>query len=123
MLRRHGRSDFEELVGASDARDVADIVALIGSTFDRRRPDQVSLLVEAIVASKRDDDIAEVVQRWFTDGERDFAGVIAAGQREGVIDGEVSAATIARFSTMLALGSLLVGALELSPPTTPTGRP
>lgn len=113
VLDQHGERELQELLGRDDVNDVADLVSVFGETIDRRRPDDVSLLVEAIVACKRDPELAAVVQRWFTDREDDFRRLIDEGQAAGVVHAGVSAETLSRFATMLALGSLLVGALGL----------
>lgn len=113
VLDQHGERELQELLGRDDVNDVADLVSVIGETIDRRRPADVSLLVEAIVASKRNPELAAVVQRWFTDREDDFRRLVEEGQADGVVHANVSAETLSRFATMLALGSLLVGALGL----------
>jgi AcrR family transcriptional regulator len=113
VLDQHGTREMQDLLGRDDVHDIADLVSVIGSTLDRSEPSDVSLLVEAIVTCKRDPELAALVQRWFTDREDDFAGLIATGQTDGVVNANLSPETLSRFATMLALGSLLVGALGL----------
>lgn len=113
VLDHHGESEMQDLLGRDDVHDVADLVAVLGSTLDRRDPADVSLLVEAIVTSKRDEEVAAVLQRWFTDQERHFGHLIEEGQADGVVHNGLTPETLSRFATMLALGSLMVGALGL----------
>jgi hypothetical protein len=65
------------------------------------------------VASTRDAEVSAVVRRWFADRENDFSQLIEAGQADGVVRAHLTPETLSRFATMLALGSLVVGAVGL----------
>jgi AcrR family transcriptional regulator len=113
VLDAHLSGEMRGALGAVEDLDVTELIAASGSRLDRRRPRDVSLLVEAIVASKRDDDVADAIRPRFTAREAQFASLIAAGQAEGQLDGTIAAESIARLATMLGLGSLLIGAVGL----------
>jgi AcrR family transcriptional regulator len=113
VLDQHGEQQLAEVLGRDDVHDVADLVSVLGATLDRHEPDEVALLVEVLVASKRDPEVAAVVKRWFTQRERAFGQLVEAGQADGVVQARLSAETLTRFATMLALGSLLVSAVGL----------
>jgi AcrR family transcriptional regulator len=112
-MEAHGTRQIEVLLGNVDELDAAEYAQLAGSELDRRDPNDVALLVEAIVASKRHPDMAQVVQPYFTAREDRFAAMVRQGQSDGVIHDGVTAEAIARMAMMLALGSLLTEALGM----------
>ena len=116
VLDAHGRGQARELIGRPDVRDVADFAELAGSRVDRRDPRQAALLVEAIVASKRDPQVAELVVSFLLDGEQQLAQAVKAGHHAGSIDTSVGEQAFARFATMVALGSALAASLALPTP-------
>lgn len=113
-LRAHGSNAIEQLlaVGGSGV-DIARLLRDRGVALAHRRPEETSLLVEAIVAAKRHPDVATLLVAMFTEREQRFTGLVEAGQHGGTLDAEVPPAAVARFVLMLALGSLLVAAMEL----------
>lgn len=113
-LEAHGGTEVERLLAAdSSGVDVARLLTVRGTRLARRRPVEGSLLVEAIVAAKRHPEVAEVLTATFAEREARLASLLRSAQADGAIDAEVAAASVARFVLMLALGSLLVAALEL----------
>jgi AcrR family transcriptional regulator len=113
-LRAHGSNAIEQMlaVGGSGV-DIARLLRDRGVALAHRRPEETSLLVEAIVAAKRHPDVATLLVAMFTEREQRFTGLVEAGQHGGTLDAEVPPAAVARFVLMLALGSLLVAAMEL----------
>ena len=118
VLRRDGMQQLESLMRQNRIQGLAQMATFIGSSFDHRSKDQVDLLVEAIVSSKRDPDIAKVVAQWFIDSEANIINLVELAQAQGEIERSIGAATFARYATMLSLGSLLVSAMDL-----PSDRP
>jgi AcrR family transcriptional regulator len=116
VLDAHGRGQARHLIGTPEVRDVADFAELAGSRVDRREPRQAALLVEAIVASKRDPQVAELVVSFLSEGEQQLARAVKAGHHAGSIDATVGEQAFARFATMVALGSALAASLELPAP-------
>jgi len=111
-LRVHSAREVERLLGGAGG-DVADLITNRGATLDRRSPTESSLLVEAIVAAKRNPEVARVLAELFAEREQRFAALVRRGQAAGSIDGVVAPEAVSRFTLMLALGSLLVTALDL----------
>lgn len=115
VLHTHGEQELMRLLGERAEVDVASVMVELGSRFDRRTRREGSLLVEAIVAAKRNPDVARVLAESFAEREDAFADLLRQGQRGGALRAGASAAAVARFSMMLSLGSLLIGALDLPP--------
>jgi AcrR family transcriptional regulator len=113
-LRAHGSPAVERLLAVGGPGvDIARLLRDRGLALAHRRPEETSLLVEAIVAAKRHPDVAALLMATFTEREQRFTGLVEAGQHGGTLDPGVPPAAVARFVLMLALGSLLVAAMEL----------
>jgi AcrR family transcriptional regulator len=115
-LEAYGRGRHQALLDSGAARDVTEFVELAGSTIDRRERRQAELFVEAIVAAKRDPEVAELVASYLAEGERMFADAVKAGHHSGVVADGVSAQALSRFVTMVGLGSALTATLDLPAP-------
>lgn len=123
VIRNGAERDFSEVAGlgritdASDAADLiddlAEVVTAIGSQYDRTRPEGASLLIEAVVAAKRDPEVGVLVRDWLHDVEVLFGALVAKAQSDGTADPTVGPAAASRFITMVSLGAFLTGALDL----------
>jgi AcrR family transcriptional regulator len=114
-LRSHSRTELDGLLGRGDGIDVASVIAARGAVLDRPRPGDGSLVVEAIVAAKHDPKVAELLLEAFGQRERHFAALLAGAQAAGQLDPSVAPDAAARLILVIALGSLLVSALDLPP--------
>ena len=113
VLLSHGPEQYGALVGTGEVANIADFVQLMGSSYDARTTSESELVVEAIVASKRDVEVAKLVNAFVTDAEALLTASIRAGQEGGVLDPALSAEAIGRFAMTVALGSSLAAALRL----------
>ncbi len=113
-LRVYAERDLDQVLGRG-AAGLMEGLASVGSTFDRREPTEASLLVSAIVAARNDNEIAALVGELLADREDMLRGLVGDAQSAGVLTGQVSAAAVTRLSLMVALGSLVAGALDLKP--------
>jgi AcrR family transcriptional regulator len=109
-LRAHAEDGFERALGG----DVADFLRARGEALDDRAG-PAALLVEAVVAAKRDPEVAAVLRRSMARREGQLAEVLRAAQAIGEVDPSLPPRAVVRFALMLALGSLLIGALDLPP--------
>ena len=112
-LQTHGLRQYRRMLGGQVAGDLAEFLTTAGSEFDRRKPGDAALLVEAIVAAKRDPEVAQLVSSWLETSEELTAASIRDAQDAGIIDRSFGPETLSRFATMLALGSFLTAALQL----------
>ena len=113
VLEAHGQRQFRALLGSGEVTDVPGFLAMAGSTYDQRPPADATLVIEAIVAAKRDPEVAALVSSWLTSGEELLAATIKQAQDAGVLDGTMRPEAISRLATMLALGSFLTAALDV----------
>jgi AcrR family transcriptional regulator len=123
VVRAHARQNFSDLAGlerrddldtpAERITDVAGFFVRAGSSYAGREPSDAALMIEAIVASKRHPEVAELVASWMEEGESVLADVIRAAQAQGLADASTSAAALSRFVMMVGLGARLASALQL----------
>jgi AcrR family transcriptional regulator len=112
-LKAHAEGGFDRLLGGGAG--LASFLTARGEALDRRTAAEQTLLIEAIVAAKRDPAVADLLADSIVKRESLLAGLLSAAQAAGELDPAVPPAAGARFTLMLALGSILVGALDLPP--------
>ena len=107
-LRAHGRRLLADLFAADPDRSIRDLLLVIGRWLPRRRDPRGYLVVEALVAARRDADVARLMQGYV--GERaDWLGeLVRVGQRGGELASGLSPDAVAHFCLLLAMGSALV---------------
>ena len=115
VLKAHGHRQYEAVVGSTEG-DVADFLAVVGSRTNKRPPAMAALVIEAMVASGRDPEVAELVGSWLTTGEAHLAASIRDAQAAGTIVEDISPEAISRLATMIGLGSFLTTALNVPRP-------
>jgi AcrR family transcriptional regulator len=114
-LRAHGEREFERILGSGSTIDFASFLTARGEALDHRTAAEQTLLIEAVVAAKRDPEVASVLTTSLLDRERQLAALLRATQAIGEIDADLSAEAVVRFTLMVALGSMVVAALDLPP--------
>src|SRR5207237_10007152 len=103
------------VLAAGGLASVADLLSALGATLERRSRAKGSLLVEAIVAARRDPDVAAALVAGIGERQSVFTELLHQAQLAGDIDPAVSPEVISRFCLMVGLGSLLLRALDLPP--------
>src|SRR5690349_2772365 len=97
-----------ELFAADPDRPVVDLLLTVGRWLPRRRDARGYLIVEALVAARRDEDVARPMREYV--GERGdwLGGLVELAQARGELDPGLSPAALAHFCLLLAMGSALV---------------
>lgn len=111
-LRAFGERDLDALLGAGDS-NLRDGLISVGSTFDRREPTEESLLITAIVAARRHPEVGELIVGQMAERERMFRDLVRSAQAAGTLGRGATPAAVSRLSLVIALGSLVVGAMGL----------
>lgn len=107
-LREHRHRMMADLFAADPDRSIADLLLVIGRWLPRRRDPQGYLVVEALVAARRDDDVGRLMQSYVGERADWVVELVRAGQRSGDLDPSVSPDALAHFCLLLAMGSALV---------------
>ena len=92
------------------------VLERLGDRLPEPRPANPSLLVDAIAAARRDDDLAALLRARLGKREAMLAGVVARAKDDGTVTDEISTDAFARFCTMLATGALVLRGLGIEQP-------
>ena len=105
---RTGRQMLAEAFAADPGLSITDLLLVMGRWLPLRRDAREYLVVEALVAARRDDDVARPMRSYI--GERaDMAGRPHARRPVGgELDPALSPNALAHFCLLLAMGSALV---------------
>ena len=107
-LRAHGRRHLADMFAADPGRPVVEMLLAIGRRL-RRQPDAGGyLLVEALVAARRDEDVARPMRDYMGERADWLVQLIRGAQANGELDQGVSADALAHFCLLLTMGSALV---------------
>ncbi|NRQ39686.1 TetR/AcrR family transcriptional regulator [Nonomuraea sp. NN258] len=107
-LRAYGRPLLAGLLAADPERSIAGLLIEIGRRLPRRRDARGYLIVEALVAARRDEDVAGPMRDDMGERAGWIAELVRAGQRDGELDQALSPDALAHFCLLLAMGSALV---------------
>jgi AcrR family transcriptional regulator len=109
-LHAHGRRHLADMFAADPERPVTEMLLASGRGL-RSDPDaRGNLLVEALVAARRDDDVARLMRADMGERADWLARLIRGAQTAGEFDPRVSADALAHFCLLLTMGSALVTA-------------
>jgi AcrR family transcriptional regulator len=106
-LRTHGRRLLAELFAADPDRSITELLLVIGRSLSRGR-DRGDLIVEALVAARRDHDVAEPMHDYMGERADWLAGLMRIAQAGSELDSALSPDALAHFCLLLAMGSALV---------------
>jgi AcrR family transcriptional regulator len=107
-LRVHGRRLLAELLAADPGRSIAELLLVAGRWLPRRHDARGYLIVEALVAARRDEDVAGPMRDYMGERADWLVGLVRAAQTGGELDSALSPNALAHFCLLLAMGSALV---------------
>jgi AcrR family transcriptional regulator len=107
-LRAHGRQLLAEMFAADPDRSITDMLLVIGRWLPKRRDPSRYLIVEALVAARRDEDVAKPMREYMSERADWLAALMQAAQAGGELDQALSPGALAHFCLLLAMGSALV---------------
>jgi AcrR family transcriptional regulator len=92
------------------------VLEQLGDRLPEPRASSPPLLLDAIAAARRDDELAALLRERLGKRESMLAEVVAQAKRDGSFDDAVSTDAFARFCTMLATGALVLRSLGIEQP-------
>ncbi|MEU8381770.1 TetR family transcriptional regulator [Streptosporangium sp. NPDC048865] len=107
-LRAHGPQLLARLFAADPDRSITELLAVVGRGLPRRRDAHGYLIVEALVAARRDEDVALPMRDYVGERADWLAGLVRAAQNDKELDGALSPDALSHFCLLLAMGSALV---------------
>lgn len=114
-LHDRGHDDLAALFLDDPDHTALDLLVFLGRHLVERPPEDGALVVEALVAARRNADLARLMGDHLRERDTWLTGLIAAAQDDGTVDPALSADVVSRFCLMLMLGSVLLPAAALPP--------
>lgn len=109
-LRVHGKRLLADLFAADPDRPVIDLLLAIGRGLPQRQEPRAHLVVEALTAARRDDDVARPMRDYVGERAAWLAGLMDIAQAGDEIDPALSPNALAHFCLLLGMGAALVPA-------------
>jgi AcrR family transcriptional regulator len=107
-LRTHGRRLLSDLVAADPSRSITDLLLVTGRSLRRRRDADGWLVIEALVAARRDPDVAGAMRGYVAERVEWLADLVRQAQAAGELDPALPPSAVAHFCLSLAVGTALV---------------
>lgn len=107
-LRTRGPQLLADVLRAEPERPVGEVLVAAGRRLPAKRGARGYLIVEALVAARRDARVARLMRTHLGERTAWLADLVRAGQLSGDLDPSLSAEAVARFCMLLAMGSALV---------------
>lgn len=114
-LRAHGPEELAALFLDDPEHSVIDLLMTIGRSLIDPEHRPGGLIAEALVASRRDGEVALMMSGHLANREAWLVGLIESAQSNGILDAGMSPEVLTRFCLMVLLGSLLLPAAGLAP--------
>ena len=107
-LRAHGRHLLADMLAADPDRPVVDLLVAVGRLLPRGSDARDYLIVEALLAARRDEDVARTMREYVGERADWLAGLMRLAQGSGELDPALPPAALAHFCLLLAMGSTLL---------------
>jgi AcrR family transcriptional regulator len=107
-LHTHGRRLLADLLAADPSRSITELLLAAGRGLPRRRDPRGYLIVEALVAARRDQDVARPMRDDMAERADWLAGLMRLAQSAGELDPALAPNALAHFCLLLAMGSALI---------------
>jgi TetR/AcrR family transcriptional repressor of nem operon len=108
-VRAHGRRLLSHLVAAEPDRSITELLQVSGRRLRRRRDADGWLVIEALVAARRDADVADAMRGYVAERIDWLADLVRRAQASGELDPALPPSAVAHFCLSLAVGTALVG--------------
>ena len=112
-LQARSKGEIAGLVRSGLRADLPSTVVALGSKLDVPDVRDTGLLIEAIVASRRDAELKSLLAEGMEGREQFLADLLRDSQRDGQVDGDISPEVVARFLLIVSLGGKLLRLLQL----------
>jgi AcrR family transcriptional regulator len=109
-LRTHGRRLLADLFDADPDQSVTELLLVVARSLPHRRDPCGNLVVEGLVAARRDEGVAGPMRDYIGERADWLADLMRVAQAAGEIDEGLSPNALAHFCLLLAMGSSLMTA-------------
>jgi AcrR family transcriptional regulator len=108
-------AEMDAMLAEARGRDVRELLELLGDRLLRPR-EQAPLLIDAIAAARRDEELAAALRDRLDARERGLVGLVERAKDDGALDPALDTPAFARFCVTLAMGALVMRTLHAPPP-------
>jgi AcrR family transcriptional regulator len=108
-------AEMDQMLTEARRRDVRELLELLGDRLVRPR-EGVPLLIDAVAAARRDDELAGALRDRLDARERVIVELVERAKADGSIDPTLDTQAFARFCLTLAMGALVMRTLQAPPP-------
>jgi AcrR family transcriptional regulator len=108
-LRAHGRRMLADLVSAYPTRSISELLLQTGRSLHLQREPDDQLVIEALIAARRDEEVAAPMRGYVRERADWLAGLVRDAQDRGELDPAIAPSAVAHFCLSLATGTALVG--------------
>jgi AcrR family transcriptional regulator len=107
--------EMDALLAAAHDREPRAFLEMLGNQLvqPRRQP---PLLIDAIAAARRDEELASALRERLDARAGVLAGIVERAKLDGAIDPAIDSETFARFGITLAMGALVLRTLHVEAP-------
>jgi AcrR family transcriptional regulator len=104
--------ELDVLLREGTVRTASEMLTALGDRLLRRDGER-PLVLEAVVASARDPELAAMLRERLAEREGRLARLVERGKAAGQIDASIDTDVVARFCVMLAFGALVFRTLDV----------
>lgn len=117
-VKNHAPTEITRLLRAEDNdQSPKDILADIGEHLLDDLHESTGIFIEALVAARRDPDLAIVLHQLAAQEDREVAKILEAGQASGIIDQDLDNLALVRLAHAIGYGMNVTRLLGLELPT------
>jgi AcrR family transcriptional regulator len=107
--------EMDAMLMAARETHVRELLELLGDRLVQPR-DQIPLLLDAVAAARRDDELATALRNRLGQREQVLSDLVERAKRQGAVDDDVDTAALARFCLTLAMGAVVLRTIDAAPP-------
>jgi AcrR family transcriptional regulator len=105
--------ELEGMLREGGAHSPREVLALLADRLLRHDDDR-PLILEAMVASRRDPELAAMLRGLVDERESRFAALVERAKAKGEVDPQIDTDVMARFCVMLAFGAVVLRTLDVA---------
>ncbi|MBT3248719.1 MAG: TetR/AcrR family transcriptional regulator [Actinobacteria bacterium] len=117
-VKHHMPDEINRLLrSTSDQRSPTVVLAELGEHLLDDLHEGTGLFLEAIVASRRDPELSERLQKQIDEEDQQLASLISAAKTAGLLDPELDDLAVVRFAHAIGFGMILTRTMGLNLPS------
>jgi AcrR family transcriptional regulator len=107
-LRAHGQRMLTDLAAGYPARSISELLLQTGRSLHLRREADDDLVVEGLIAARRDDEVSAPMRSFVREQAEQLAALVRQAQARGELEPGIAPSALAHFCISLAAGTALV---------------